>query len=114
MKFFKLTFATLVLVVVSVSITVLVPGCKSNYKPVAEEQLKNYPECVFAMNTFKAYEDSKEKSGVVLPGKACLDAIKRQRCIREIWHRQDVDGYWMPEWDDVMNKSEFASCMIGM
>jgi hypothetical protein len=87
-------------------------GCKTTYTPIAEDRLKDYPECVFALNTFKAYESINEKSGVVSAGTLCLNAIKRQRCVREVWNNKDDDGYWKANWKDPEGVRNFESCMV--
>jgi len=83
----------------------------STYKPIEADKLAEYPECVLTMNMFKAYEKVGEKSGVVLPSDACLTAIKRQRCVREVWNKQAADGYWMPDWDDSTGVANYNACM---
>ena len=100
----------LLVLVCFVYICAFVVAC-STYNAVESEKLSNYPECVLAMNTYEAYKSVGEKSGIVLPSDACLKAIKRNRCIREIWNTKADDGYYMPDWSDEKGRGQFDSCM---
>ena len=86
-------------------------SCGTSYNAVQADKLSGYPECVLTMNMFEAYKAVGEKSGVVLPSDACLKAIKRNRCIREVWNNKADDGYYMPDWADEIGKTRFDACM---
>ena len=102
-----------ILLMGSLILSFLAIGCIScsTFKPIESNRLADYPECVLAMNTFEAYKAINEKSGVVLPADACLKAIKRQKCIREVWNIKSEDGYYMPDWSDEIGKTRFDACM---
>jgi hypothetical protein len=66
-------------------IMILCQGCiKPEYRPTVWE--KNLPaECNMALNTYKLFYDSKDKSGTVPPSEYCYKVIQRNDCRAEIF-----------------------------
>ena len=68
-----------------VLIMIICQGCiKAEYRPTVWED-KLPPECNMALNTYKLFYDSKDKSATVPPSDYCYKVIQRNDCRAEIY-----------------------------
>lgn len=72
----SVALAAAVIVLVSGTLGSLV-SCNT-FRPVWIKELP--PECNMALNAFKMYYDSKDKSGSVIPVERCYACLKKLRC----------------------------------
>lgn len=109
MKFF---FVLLFVCMLSV---MLFSGCDS-FKPVKQEVLSEYPECIVMLNSGEIYKGDKDKSGTVSPVIECIKAVKRQRCAIEVFNKTvDCNGkkVYVVDWGADKDKmNEFNECMV--
>jgi hypothetical protein len=84
-------------------------ACNS-FNPVEKEALSSYPECVLLLNMAEAYKAGVDKSGVVLSSDACLKAIKRERCAKEVFQKK-IDDCYVIDWSDKDKIAIFDACM---
>jgi hypothetical protein len=107
--------ALIIMLLFSIALIMLFCGCDS-FKPVKQEILSEYPECVVMLNSGEIYKGDKDKSGTVSPVTDCLKAIKRQRCAMEVFNKQiDCNGkkVYVIDWEADRDKmNSFNECLL--
>jgi hypothetical protein len=104
-----------ILLFICMAVALVFSGCDS-FKPVKQEVLSEYPECVVMLNAGEIYKGDKDKSGTVSPVTKCLDSIKRQRCAMEVFNKQvDCNGkkIYVVDWGaDKDRMNQYNECLL--
>lgn len=99
-----------IVVLVVLYIALLGAGCKT-YEPVWEPKLT--AECNMALNTYKLYFESKDKSAVMPTMEYCYKSLHRRCCQEEVFGRsRDSPGMLNPvDYTDTIKYRNYSQCL---
>jgi hypothetical protein len=101
----KLSRNEIIVFFICMAVAICALICCNTFTPVKPQLLAEYPECIVFLNSGEVYRKGEDKSGTVLPVDACLNAIKRQRCAKEVFGESGVI------WSDKDKMYLFNDCL---
>ena len=93
----------IVLLIVLICLVALFAGCKT-YEPVPWND-KLPPQCNMALNTYKLYYSSPDKSATVPDATYCYKALHREECRLEVYGDAPVD------YNDATKYRNYTQCL---
>jgi hypothetical protein len=108
----KLSRTEKIIFIICIAVALIMFFCSCNsFNPIGKTELSEYPECMVFLNTGELYKKVEEKSGTVLPVDACLKAIKRNRCVMEVFQKK-IDNKYVADWTDKEKIYQFNECLL--